>query len=58
MGKRTTSVTVKMSEEDYELLNKAADSIWPGALLTRSSVVLGLAKIGAETVLKKPKRKK
>src|SRR6185503_1772639 len=42
MGKRTTSITVKMSAEDYELLEKAADAIWPGAVLSRSSIVLGL----------------
>ena len=53
MGKRTTSVTVKMSAEDYAHLQKAAEAIWPGAVLTRSSIVLGLAKIGADTVLKK-----
>jgi hypothetical protein len=55
--KRTTSVTVKMTAEDFTLLQKAADTIWPKAVLTRSSVVLGLARIGAESVLKSPKRK-
>jgi hypothetical protein len=49
--KRTTSVTVKMTAEDFTLLQKAADAIWPKAVLTRSSVVLGLARIGAEGVL-------
>jgi hypothetical protein len=53
--KRTTSVTVKMTAEDYTLLQKAADTIWPKAVLTKSSVVLGLARIGAESVLKKTK---
>ena len=57
MGKRTTSVTVKMTAEDFALLAKAADHIWPKAVLTRSSIVLGLARIGAETVLKETKRK-
>ncbi|MGD0180468.1 MAG: hypothetical protein ABSC15_11700 [Terriglobales bacterium] len=57
MGKRTTSVTVKMSSEDFTLLQKAADAIWPKAVLTRSSIVLGLARIGAEGVLKTSKRK-
>jgi len=58
MTKRTTSVTVKMSAEDYTLLTKAAGAIWPGALLTRSSIVLGLAKIGAEAALKRTKSSK
>lgn len=53
MAKRTTSVTVKMSAEDYAQLEKAANAIWPGAVLTRSSIVLGLARMGADTVLKK-----
>ena len=57
MAKRTTSVTVKMSAEDYALLNKAAATIWPGAVLTNSSIVLGLAKLSAEAVLKGKKAK-
>jgi len=55
--KRTTSVTVKMTAEDYALLQRAADTIWPKAVLTRSSVVLGLARIGAESVLRSAKKK-
>jgi len=51
MAKRTTSVTVKMSAEDLALLEEAASTIWPKAILSRSSVVLGLAKMGAEAVL-------
>jgi uncharacterized protein (DUF1778 family) len=53
MEKRTTTVTVKMTAEDFALLTKAADHIWPKAILTRSSIVLGLARMGAESVLKK-----
>ena len=52
-GKRTTSITVKMTAEDYALLEKAADALWPGALLSRSSIVLGLGRMGADAVLKK-----
>jgi len=51
MGKRTTSVTVKMSAEDHDLLQKAAEKLWPRAILTKSSIVLGLARMTAETVL-------
>jgi hypothetical protein len=57
MSKRTTSVTVKMTAEDFALLQKAANSVWPGAVLTQSSIVLGLARIGAEAVLKGAKKK-
>jgi len=53
-GKRTLSVTVKMSEEDLAQLMKAAAKKWEGAILTRSGIVLALAKIGADKVLKKP----
>jgi hypothetical protein len=52
MAKRTTSVTVKMTSEDFDLLQKAASAIWPGALLTKSSIVLGLARREATNVLK------
>lgn len=51
--KRSISVTVKMTEQDVKMLEKAAAAIWPGAILTRSSIVLGLARLGAET--RKPK---
>jgi hypothetical protein len=58
MGKRVVAVGVKMSEDDFSLLKKAADTIWPGAVLTNSGIVLGLAKLGAaETVKRKPKNK-
>src|SRR5690349_21848279 len=53
MGKRTTSITVKMSAEDYAHFLRAADALWPGALLSRSSIVLGLGRIGADAVLTK-----
>jgi hypothetical protein len=46
--RRTKSVTVKMSAEDYSLLMKAADHLWPKAVLTKSGIVLGLARRGAE----------
>jgi hypothetical protein len=40
------------------LIAKAAEAIWPKAILTRSNMVLGLAKIGAETALRgKPPKK-
>jgi hypothetical protein len=52
IGKRTTSITVKMSAEDYALLEKAADALWPGAILSRSSIVLGFGRFGADAVLK------
>ena len=52
-GKRTVQVNVKMSAEDFALLQKAANVLWPGAVLTNSGIVLGLAKLGANQGLKK-----
>ena len=56
MPKRDISITVKMSAEDQDLFNKAAATVWPGALVTKSSVILGLARMGAEAVLKSKKK--
>lgn len=53
--KRTTQVNVKMSQEDFELLKKAADKRWPDAVMTNSGIMLGLAKIAARQILGKRK---
>lgn len=44
MAKRTVQVNVKMSEEDFALLKRAAAAHWPDAVITNSGIVLGLAK--------------
>lgn len=49
--KRTIQVNVKMSEEDFALLKKAADKRWPDAVMTNSGIVLALARIAARTIL-------
>ena len=46
-SKRTVQVNVKMSVEDFEMFKRAADALWPNAVLTNSSIVLGLAKLGS-----------
>jgi hypothetical protein len=56
MSKRDVSITVKMSAEDEALFNKAASTIWPGAPVTKSGIILGLARMGAEAVLKGKKK--
>jgi hypothetical protein len=41
------------------MLKRAVDTLWPGAPLTNSSIVLEMAKLGAASVLtlkKTPKR--
>ena len=57
MPKRTIGVSIKMSEEDIALFTKAAAQIWPKAILTRSAIILGLARIGAESVMPRSKHK-
>lgn len=52
--KRTVQVNVKMTEDDFNLLKKAAERRWPDAVMTNSGIVLGLARIAArETVGKR-----
>jgi hypothetical protein len=53
--KRTTQVNVKMTQEDFDLLQKAAAKRWPDAVITNSGIVLALAKIAARETLRKPK---
>jgi hypothetical protein len=53
--KRSVQVNVKMTQEDFELLQKAAAKRWPDAVLTNSGIVLALAKIAARETLHKAK---
>ena len=57
-GKRTIQINVRISAEDHDLIQRAANKLWPDAVLTNSGILLGLAKIAARQVLgvkKKPK---
>jgi hypothetical protein len=49
--KRSVQISVKMTNEDLALFKNAADHLWLKAPLSQSSIVLGLARIGAESVL-------
>lgn len=53
--KRTVQVNVKMTQEDFNLLKKAAEKRWPDAVITNSGIVLALAKIAARQTLGKRK---
>jgi len=53
--KRTIQVNVKMTEDDFALLRKAAERKWPDAVMTNSGIVLALARIAAREVLKSKK---
>ena len=52
--KGTVQVNVKMTEEDFALLRKAAEKRWPDAVMTNSGIMLALAKISAPFVLDTP----
>ena len=54
---RSVSVTAKMCQADYDLLERAANRIWPRAVMTRSNLILGLALIAAQDIEKKPRRR-
>jgi len=56
-GKRTVQVNVKMTGEDFELLQRSAQKLWPDAILSNSAIILGLAKIAAREVLSTARRK-
>lgn len=48
---RTISITVKLSPEDWQLLQNAAEVRWCEAPITKASLVAGLAKIAAKDIL-------
>ena len=47
-AKRAVSVTVKMEASDWEEFQQCASLKWPGAIMSKSSLVLSLAKLGVE----------
>lgn len=55
--KRTVQVNVKMTQEDFDQLRKAAERRWPDAVMTNSGMILGLVKIAAREILTKGRRK-
>jgi hypothetical protein len=54
--KRTIQVNVKMTQDDFNLLSKAAAKRWRDAVMTNSGIVLALAKIAARDTLTKKSR--
>lgn len=53
--KRTVQVNVKMTEDDFRMLQEAAEKRWPDAVMTNSGIVLALARIAARDTLRKKK---
>jgi len=56
-GKRTLQVNVRLSVEDFNLIERAANSLWPDAILTNSAILLGLSKIAARDILRRKSSK-
>jgi len=56
--KRIIQVNVKMTQQDFARLRKAAQKRWPDAVMTNSGMVLGLARIAARDILGTPKLKR
>jgi hypothetical protein len=54
--KRTVQVNVKMTQDDFEFLRKAAEKKWPDAVMTNSGIVLALARIAARQIVTKKER--
>lgn len=48
--KRSEMVSVRLTPTDLETFQQAADILWPGAILSRSGILLGLARMMAEKV--------
>jgi hypothetical protein len=49
--KRTEIVSVRMTPSDREKLRVAAALHWPGAILTESAILLGLARMAADMII-------
>jgi hypothetical protein len=47
-----------MSAGDFSSLQKAANVLWPDAILSNSGIILGLARLAAKEILKKKKPSK
>ena len=54
--KRDKLLSVRLTTEDLKLLQQAAGVLWPGAPVSNSSILLGLAKLKAQEVLQKKGR--
>jgi hypothetical protein len=55
-GKRSVQVNVRLSEQDFELIKKAASQLWPNAVLSNSGILLGLARLAAKRVVDRPRK--
>jgi hypothetical protein len=54
--RKTVSVTVKMTPTDLRKFIEGAAVIWPGALISRSNIILSLAHMGLQRSLSRKKK--
>jgi uncharacterized protein (DUF1778 family) len=50
-GKKTIQINVRMNEQDHEMILRAAARLWPHAILTKSAIMLSLARMRAQQAL-------
>jgi hypothetical protein len=55
--KRSEQVNCRLAPADLSLLRKAADRLWPDMPITNSTLLLTLARLKAEEILKSPRKK-
>jgi uncharacterized protein (DUF1778 family) len=56
-GKRDRQLNVRLTGDDITLMTRAAGVAWPGAILSTSSIMLSLARLKAEEILKSPRKR-
>jgi hypothetical protein len=58
--KKTVSISVKLSPEEWDLLKAVANRIWPNAPITNAGIVAGLALMTAKNLVtaKEPSARK
>jgi hypothetical protein len=54
MPKRSIQVGVRVSDADLKLIRKASEALWPGMPITNSTLLLTLARLKAQEILKNP----
>lgn len=56
--KRTVPLSLRMTPNQWETIAKAGEILWPGAMLSKSATVLGIAlKCAEDVVARKRKRR-
>jgi hypothetical protein len=57
-GKWSVQVNVRLSEQDFELIKRAAAKLWPNAVLSNSGILLGLARLAAKGAVSEQRKER